>query len=214
MVRTHSNNPAAKRATRRVALKGLAFTPIAALMPTRAFAKRTPFATEGPFYPTPKMRFADADNDLVKISGKVKEAGGEVVILKGRVFDRSGKPVTGARVEIWQCDATGRYLHTGDRRRAPRDPGFQGFGHVVTGSDGGYAFRTIKPVPYPGRTPHIHVKVFHGRQELTTQFYIAGHRQNARDWLYQNMTPSQRKAVGMVFTDGADGPQATVDVYL
>ena len=201
-------------ATRRRALKCLAAVSFTALAPKIAMAARTPSATEGPFYPTEAMRFADADNDLVKIDGAVRSAGGEVLILKGRVLDSAGKPVAGARVEIWQCDANGRYLHTGDRGRVARDDAFQGFGHVVTGPDGAYAFRTIKPVPYPGRTPHIHVKILHGGQELTTQFYINDHALNAGDFLYQRMSDAEKRAVGMTFAEGADGPEATVDILL
>ncbi len=125
------------RATRRTAMKLIATLPFAALfLPGRALARRTPSTTEGPFYPLPEMRFDDADNILVKIEGTVKASGGEVIILSGQVYDRKGNPVLGARVEIWQCDATGRYLHFGDNRPNPRDAGFQGFGHDCTDCDG------------------------------------------------------------------------------
>lgn len=203
------------KVTRRGITRLLAALPLGFIATRSANAAvLTPSATEGPFYPAPPMRFADADNDLVKIEGAVKNAGGEVIILKGRVLAGNGSPVEGARVEIWQCDANGRYLHTGDDRGAPRDEGFQGFGYVLTGPDGAYAFRTIKPVPYPGRTPHIHVKVLHQDRELTTQFYINGHPQNAGDFLYQRMSAEQQHAVSMVFRDGADSVETTVDVTL
>lgn len=200
---------------RRAILKSLLILPwaTALISPARA-AVRTPDATEGPFYPTPKMRFKDADNDLVRIKGVAGEARGEIVALQGRVLNRKGAPVDGARIEIWQCDAKGRYLHDGDSRPGQRDPAFQGFGHVVTNASGDYAFRTIKPVPYPGRAPHIHVKVLSGRTELTTQFYIAGHPQNNRDWLYRRMSSAQRNAVEMSFKRGANGPEAIVDVIV
>ncbi len=160
------------------------------------------------------MRFADADNDLVKIAGMVESAGGEIIVLKGRILDGQGNPASGARVEIWQCDVNGRYLHPGDAGGAPRDAAFQGFGHVVTGPDGEYAFRTIKPVPYPGRTPHIHVKVFHGGRELTTQFYIAGHELNARDGLFRRMSEPEQQAVSMALSAGPAGLQAVVDIQV
>lgn len=203
-----------RQPSRRRALTLLAALPLASLVPLRPAAARTPSATEGPFYPTPRMRFADADNDLVRIQGLVEQAGGEVIVLKGRVLDGDETPIAGARVEIWQCDANGRYLHTGDRRRTPRDAGFQGFGHVVTGPDGAYAFRTIKPVPYPGRAPHIHVKVAHAGRELTTQFYIDGHLQNARDPLFNALSPIEHEDVSMVFAQGPDGPETTVNIRL
>jgi len=200
---------------RRSVLKTFLVLPWAAALisPARA-AVRTPGAAEGPFYPTPRMRFKDADNDLIRIKGVAGEARGEIVALQGRVLNRKGDPVEGARIEIWQCDAKGRYLHDSDSRPGQRDPAFQGFGHVVTDASGEYAFRTIKPVPYPGRAPHIHVKAISGNRVLTTQFYIAGQPQNDRDWLYRRMTKAQRKAVEMVFKRGANGPEAVVDVII
>lgn len=175
----------------------------------------TPSAMEGPFYPSPAMRRADVDNDLVKIIGAVRDAGGEVVILTGRVLDAQGAPRAGLRVEIWQCDTNGKYLHSGDRQAIEFDAGFQGFGHDITDADGRYQFRTIKPVAYPGRTPHIHVKVLDGTAEvLTTQFYIADDPANARDRLFARMTPAQAQAVSMVFAPSADGPLAQLDIVI
>lgn len=201
--------------TRRHVIGGMVALPLAGLVGNAAAARtRTPSATEGPFYPTPDMRFADADNDLVKIRGKVEQSGGEVVVLKGRILTRAGRPASGARIEIWQCDANGRYLHRADRGGRPRDAAFQGFGHVVTGADGRYAFRTIMPVPYPGRTPHIHVKVFFGSRSLTTQFYVAGHPMNARDGLFRRMSRPQQRAVSMTFNAGDDGREADVEIRL
>ena len=216
MTKTEDRQPRQPRELRRsrrtVVHAFLALPILAWALP--AFARRTPAATEGPFYPTPAMRFSDADNDLVKVEGRVREAGGEVVVLKGRVLDRDGRPAEGARIEIWQCDANGIYLHQADRRRDRYDQAFQGYGHVVTGPDGGYAFRTIKPVPYPGRTPHIHVKVSFAGQELTTQFYLADHPSNARDWLFGRMSKEEQNAVSMRLRKGPDGTEAEVDVSL
>ncbi len=161
----------------------------------------TPRATEGPFYPSPSMRFSDVDNDLIKVSGAVKKAGGEIIRLKGKVMSKQGKPLAGHRIEIWQCDVNGRYLHSGDQRNVVYDNGFQGFGHDITDKNGNYTFKTIKPTIYPGRAPHIHVKVLNGERELlTTQFYIAGDKNNNADGLYRRMTAEQAKAVSMVFT--------------
>lgn len=175
----------------------------------------TPSATEGPFYPTPAMRRTDVDNDLVKIVGQVHEAGGEVMMLNGRVLDANGAPLPDHRVEIWQCDMNGKYLHSADRQAIEFDAAFQGFGHDITGSDGAYQFRTIKPVTYPGRTPHIHVKVFNGAQEvLTTQFYIDGHPANGRDRIFGRLSAADAAAVSMVFetVDGVD--QTSVDITI
>ena len=191
---------------------GIAALPFGAVA---AVAGRTPSGTEGPFYPLENMRFADGDNNLVKIAGVVEQAGGEIVRLTGRVLDAAGAPVASARVEIWQCDANGRYLHHGDRGGAARDGGFQGFGHDITNADGNYSFVTIKPVPYPGRTPHIHVKVLvAGRERLTTQFYLSDHPGNSRDWLYRRIPGDQRERVTMRFDGGHTPPRADLDIVI
>jgi protocatechuate 3,4-dioxygenase beta subunit len=161
------------------------------------------------------MRFDDIDNDLVKITGEVEQAGGEVVKLAGRVLDSAGNPIAGARVEIWQCDVKGRYLHRGDFGWSSRDPAFQGFGHDLSGADGSYSFRTIKPVPYAGRTPHIHVKVLvENRQRLTTQFYLPDHPDNKNDWLYQRVPQAKRELVTMNFVTTEQLPQAVLDIVI
>src|SRR5690606_14976907 len=109
-----------------------------------------------------------------------------------------GRPVAGARVEIWQCDANGIYLHPRERRRGQRDAAFQGFGHTTTDGAGRFAFRTIVPVPYTGRTPHIHCKVLRaGREVLTTQLYRAGYPRNDSDFLFRRLDPAERERVSM-----------------
>ena len=178
-------------------------------------AIRTPSGSEGPFYPTAGMRFADSDNDLVKIEGEVKLSGGEIVRLSGRILDAQGNPVPQARIEIWQCDVNGRYLHRADRGGQARDQGFQGFGHDLSDASGRYSFRTIKPVSYPGRTPHIHVKIWHaGREKLTTQLYLPDHADNKRDWLYRNIPSAKREMVTMHFQSGQQEPEARVDLVI
>lgn len=177
-------------------------------------AVTTPSMTDGPFYPRKSMRFADEDNDLVRIGSRVATAGGEIVHLVGRIMDEAGAPVEAARVEIWQCDVNGRYIHTGDRGGKSRDSGFQGFGHSIADADGMYSFRTIKPVPYPGRTPHIHVKVLAGDRQLTTQFFTAGEPLNRTDSLYRRLSTEQRRAVEMQFNIVNDLPLARVDVVV
>lgn len=182
-------------------------------LPARA-AVPTPRQTEGPFYPRPAMRHADIDNDLVKIAGAVRQAGGEVVHLMGRVLDRDGAPVEGARVEIWQCDATGQYMHSGDRGGTAHDPAFQGFGHDITDAEGRYWFRTIKPVPYPGRTPHIHVKVIAGDRELTTQLYLEAHPLNESDPIWRRLSDAERRSVQIVFWPVDGTGEAVCDIRL
>jgi protocatechuate 3,4-dioxygenase, beta subunit len=142
--------------------------------------------TEGPFYPD-KLPL-DTDNDLIVINEKLTPAVGEIAHLTGRVLGPSGTPIRNATVEIWQCDANAVYIHSRDNgtNRSNQDRNFQGFGRFTTASSGEYYFRTIKPVPYPGRpAPHIHVKVKRGGRELlTTQIMIAGHPGNARDGVF------------------------------
>ena len=202
--------------TRRNLLGGI-MTSLAGIFAVRSAraASLTPRATEGPFYPTPGMRRTDVDNDLVKIIGRVQDAGGKVLTLKGTVTDKDGVPRKGLRVEIWQCDMNGKYLHTGDTRGVTYDEGFQGFGHDITGPDGRYQFRTIRPGKYPGRTPHIHVKVLDGGQELlTTQFYEDENPENQRDSLFRRMSDTQANAVSMSYHPTDEGDTTTVNIVV
>jgi protocatechuate 3,4-dioxygenase beta subunit len=163
---------------------------------------RTPALTEGPFYPD-KLPL-DSDNDLIIVSDSVTPAMGEITHLGGRVLGASGEPIKDAEVEIWQCDANGVYLNTRDSgpNASRQDKHFQGYGRFSTASDGGYRFRTIKPVPYPGRSaPHIHFKIKKGGSELlTTQLFVAGHAGNARDGVFRGVRdPLERELVSVDF---------------
>lgn len=160
---------------------------------------RTPAQTEGPFYPN-KLPL-DTDNDLIIINNSITPAVGTITHLHGKVMDSKGNPVRNAVVEIWQVDNSGAYLHSGTSNKDKRDGNFQGFGRFLTGLSGEYYFRTIKPVPYPGRTPHIHVKVRKGDKALlTTQCYIKGEERNARDGIYRSIRdPKQSAAVTVGF---------------
>jgi protocatechuate 3,4-dioxygenase beta subunit len=174
----------------------------AGLLPLRASwaasLAATPAQTEGPFYPTSFP--ADMDNDLVQVRGQAAHAMGTVLHLQGRVLDLNGRAVDGALVEIWQSDAQGIYDHPRQPGRERRDQAFQGYGRMLAKSDGAYSFRTLKPVAYPGRTPHIHVKVAtsDGRR-LTSQFYIAGLSSNESDGIYRAAArdPRQRALIEM-----------------
>jgi len=200
---------------RRTVLRGLSGLGLVCALPAPLAAQLvTPLQTEGPFYPSFPMRFGDQDNNLVRVASAVREAGGNIIILKGNVRQNDGMPAAGARIEIWQVDSNGRYLHAGDARAIPRDPNFQGFGFAIADEAGQYRFRTIKPIPYPGRTPHIHVKVFHANRQLTTQFYIHDHPLNQRDGLWRRLSQNQQEAVAMRFTAGPDGEESTVDIQL
>ncbi|MCY7386715.1 MAG: protocatechuate 3,4-dioxygenase [Burkholderiales bacterium] len=160
------------------------------LLPSQVLAAlKTPTMTEGPFYPGPKDLLLDQDNDLTTIVGKSGVAKGELLDLTGRVVDEKDRPMKNTLVEIWQCNSGGRYHHTGDDSRAPLDPFFQGFGKTVSDSEGRYRFRTIKPVAYAGRTPHIHFKV-KSREfgEMTSQMFLPGDPANARDFVLRSIS--------------------------
>ena len=162
--------PGRRRALR--SLVAAAFLPIAHAAAQSQATAPTPSQPEGPFYP--KSFPADRDSDLMQIAGRKAKAMGTPLYFTGRVLARDGRPVAGATVELWQCDVHGRYHHAGDEG-APRDDNFQGYGVATTDAEGRYAFKTIRPVPYTGRPPHLHVRVRpSGGAALTTQVYIAG----------------------------------------
>jgi protocatechuate 3,4-dioxygenase, beta subunit len=155
---------------------------------------KTPYQTEGPFYPD-KLPL-DTDNDLIVINDTATPALGEITWLSGRILSEAGEPIRNATVEIWQCDQNGAYLHSGTTNRTQRDGNFQGFGRFLTGSSGEYLFRTIKPVPYPGRTPHIHFQVkAKGVKTFTTQCYIAGEKRNEKDRIFTSAGDAKQRAL-------------------
>ena len=170
-----------------------------------AFAQQlvpTAAQTEGPFYPDHLP--LDTDNDLLIINDAITPAVGAVTMLSGRILDASGQPVRNALVEIWQVDNNGVYIHSGSNNRKKHDTNFQGFGRFLTGSSGEYLFRTVKPVPYPGRTPHIHFAVkTKGREKFITQCYIKGEPQNETDQVLRALEGRQGKgdADGAVHAD-------------
>jgi protocatechuate 3,4-dioxygenase beta subunit len=164
----------------------------------------TPGQTEGPFYPT--YLPADMDADLVRVQGQKARALGQITHVVGRVLNRGGEAVRGAQVEIWQCDANGIYDHPSQPGLQRRDRAFQGYGRTAVAADGGYRFRTIRPVAYPGRTPHIHFKVHApGTGRLTTQMYIAGEPQNATDGVLNRIRDARARASVIVRLEAADG---------
>lgn len=178
------------------------------VLPRLAFAKellKTPRQTEGPFYPDRLP--LDRNNDLIIVGKSTTPAVGTIVHLTGRVLDVNGAPIRSAYVDIWQVDNRGSYIHSrGANRRKGRDPNFQGFGRTQTDDKGRFRFRTIKPVAYPGRTPHIHVIIWKGRRRLlTTQLYIRGDKRNARDGVFRGIpTPAERALVELPFTNVED----------
>jgi protocatechuate 3,4-dioxygenase, beta subunit len=190
---------------RRHVLKTVTGLAASVALPAFASSRRAlPAITEGPFYPSLsyRARSLDWDADLTLVQGRsddasVTRASGELLDLFGVVSDVDGRIVDAATVEIWQCDVFGSYRH-------PRgagsqvDAAFQGFGSSKTNAQGACRFRTIRPAPYPGRAPHIHVKLRHASfGELTTQLFVAGDAGNARDFLYRSLSAEERALVDM-----------------
>lgn len=159
--------------------------------------------TEGPFYPAARWRaqWSDWDADLTRVAhgGPGAVAGGEHLALLLQIVDSNGRRIDGAEVEIWQCDALAAYRHPSVRAPAGAfDPAFQGFGSARVNADGEVRFRTIRPVPYPGRTPHIHVKLRHPTfGELTSQLFVAGEPGNARDFLWRQLDAGEQATLAM-----------------
>ncbi|HEY2761533.1 MAG TPA: intradiol ring-cleavage dioxygenase [Pirellulales bacterium] len=152
----------------------------------------TPRLTEGPFYPD-KLPL-DTDNDLIIVNDSATPALGDITHLTGRILTAAGTPVRDAFVEIWQVDANGVYLNTHDQGHDHRDKNFQGYGRFLTGSDGGYYFRTIKPIHYTGRTAHIHFGISqNGRRIYTTQLFIKGNSENDRDGVFNGIRDQKAK---------------------
>ena len=152
----------------------------------------TPRQTEGPFYPD-KMPL-DTDNDLIIINDSLTPAVGTVAYLSGKVTDIKGNAQRNALVEIWQVDNHGIYLHSRGGSREKLDSNFQGYGRFLTDSKGRYSFRTLKPSPYGGRTPHIHMAVStRGKRVLTTQCYVKNEPRNQKDFILQRVKDTKAR---------------------
>jgi protocatechuate 3,4-dioxygenase beta subunit len=177
------------------ALSALAAAPFgpAQAVPSRA----TPSQTLGPFYPRHDAeRPARTDADLLRFDGERLLSRGVPIYLHGRIFDRRGSPLAEAEVEIWQCDANAVYHHPAGGAESQRDPNFQGYGRTLTEADGSFHFRTIKPVPYPGRTAHIHLRVApRSGGALATQLYLPDEPGNARDFLFSRLNRDEQAAL-------------------
>ena len=165
-----------ERPPRRRVLLGAAGCAAALALPALASSRRAiTRMTDGPFYPPRawRERWSDWDADLTRVDG--------------------------ATLEIWQCDALGHYRHPSTEPTVDAvDNAFQGFGSSRSDAQGQFRFRTIRPVPYPGRTPHIHVKLRHASfGEVTSQLFVAGDPGNARDFLWRGLSADDRPALEM-----------------
>lgn len=192
-------------APRRRALQLGAAAAAAIALPALAQPRATPLPqmTEGPFYPPRRWRSADDDWDAdltrVQRGSQRLTARGEPLGLTLAVVDTQGRTIDDAEVEIWQCDALAAYRHP-DVARVPGrfDPGFQGFGAARSDAQGATRFRTIRPVPYPGRTPHIHVKLRHPAfGEWTSQLFVDGDPGNARDFIWNRLGAAEQAAAAL-----------------
>jgi protocatechuate 3,4-dioxygenase beta subunit len=198
---------------RRSTLTGLAALALTPWLPAHAQADRptTPSLAEGPFYP--RQPALERDADLARISGRAP-ARGTPLVFSGRLVDARGRPLAGRTLEIWHCDANAEY-HLVGNPGAAHDPGFQGWGEVRTDEAGGWSFRTIKPPPYPGRTPHIHftVRDASNRRVLTSQAFFEGDPGNAKDFLYARLGADAKRVTMRLENDGA-GLKGALEVVL
>jgi protocatechuate 3,4-dioxygenase, beta subunit len=149
--------------------------------------------------------FGERDVSPLEADLTIQEGGeplGERIVVTGRVVDGAGRPVAGQLVEIWQANASGRYIHKRDQHPAPLDPHFTGVGRCLTGADGSYRFQTVKPGPYPWknhhnawRPAHIHFSLFGTdfTQRMVTQMYFPGDPLFALDPIYQSITDQRAR---------------------
>ncbi len=166
--------------------------PSAAQLSTDVMLRGTPQLTTGPFYPV--LRPLDQGADLTTIRGHGGVAKGRIIDIAGRILTEGGRPVEGAKLDLWQANAYGRYDHPADPSKAPLDPAFQGAAVLTTDKDGRFRFRTILPAPYGNRARHIHFDVMGHRRRLVTQMFFPGER-NEDDRLFQNIfTQAQKQA--------------------
>jgi len=190
--------PTSAHFTRRALLAGTGALALGGMVsPALAQLARTPAQSEGPFYPVDKP--VDQDADLAQVGPDKPLASGELILVEGRILRPDGQPVQNALVEIWQTNSFGRYHDRRDSSGQPWDKNFQGYGKVLTGADGAYAFRTIRPAGYGQRfrrTPHIHYRVSgDGFRRFTTQMYFSGEADNRSDSLLRQVTDKDRLIV-------------------
>ncbi len=148
----------------------------------------TPRQVEGPYYPPQKP--ADRDNDLTRV-GDGAPALGQVLMLSGRLVDERNNPISRARIEIWQTDHSGIYMHPNFSGASKRDRNFQFYGEANTDEAGRFNFRTIMPGTYGGRPRHLHVKIAPMKgSALTTQLYFKGDERLSGDGIVRSLGAS------------------------
>ncbi|MCU0764740.1 MAG: intradiol ring-cleavage dioxygenase [Burkholderiaceae bacterium] len=211
-MRKRPNNAATLRRRQALfVLSALGAVPLARPTAAEAAGRTTPSQSLGPFYPrSAGERPRQTDADLLAFDGDRLLTRGEPLYLTGRALDRRGRPIAQAEVEIWQCDANAVYHHPAGGAEPERDPHFQGYGRAQTDADGRFHFRTIRPVAYPGRTPHIHLRIAPpGGGALATQLYLPDEPGNARDFLFRQLSRDEQAALTLSLrTTGAAHPLA------
>lgn len=170
----------------------------------------TPAEVTGPAFFGPPL--AAGENDLTRRGPGKPRAIGDVILVTGRVLADDGRPLEGVLIEAWQANAAGRYRHRKDDHDAPLDANFDGHGRAVTDGDGGYAFLTIKPGPYPmpgpvWRTPHLHFSLFGGGffNRLITQTYFPGEPLNGKDPIFNGIRAERARRRLMMTPEGEPG---------
>lgn len=174
----------------------------------------TPDQILGPFYPVIKPD--DGRNDLTQLPHRGGIARGPHILVEGRVLNRKGEPVRNARMEIWQANSVGRYLHPSDRSAPALDPYFDGYASLRTDEEGRYHFKTVRPGAYAvseswTRPPHIHFDVRGGVNRLVTQMYFSDEESlNAADKLLQNAWSRQSLIAAVTPAEAGSGLVARV----
>lgn len=192
--------------SRRILVAGIGVSALTTACASRSLAEgATPPETEGPFFP-PNTDI-ERDADLTRLAGRNERAAGQVIEVRARVFGADGAPASGARLEMWQANAAGRYAHPRDASVVPLDPNFQGYGLLEAGPDGGVRFVTVLPGAYhiggagsEVRTPHLHFKIERGAARLSTQMYFPDEPLNGQDMLIRAMGDPARQLIARVGT--------------
>jgi protocatechuate 3,4-dioxygenase beta subunit len=169
----------------------------------------------GPFFPHDVP--ADSDADLTMLKGHSKRASGQVIEVAGRILDQKGNPIAGARLDIWQANAKGRYAHPADPAVMPLDPDFQGFASIVSDAKGEWRVVTIKPGSYDSpignRPPHIHFDIRGKSHRNVAQLYFPEDAEgNAKDLLYKAL--GAEAATSVAVRNAADPNKYQWDVVL
>lgn len=169
----------------------------------------------GPFFPLSVP--AESDADLTMLKGHSKRAQGQVIEIVGRILDQKGNPIAGARLDLWQANALGRYAHPGDPATAPLDPDFQGYASIVSDARGDWRIVTVKPAGYDSpighRPPHIHFDIRGQTHRNVAQLYFPEDAEgNAKDLLYKSL--GNEAGTSVAVRDAANPAKYNWDVVL